>query len=165
MKYTLFIFLICLIGCTTTKYVPIESVRTEYHEADTTAIYNRLLRLFESRREKEIRSDSLFDREKETVVLKENGDTARHDRERIIYKATKHEKELEQTVATQDSIIDSLRTELATAKTDSVQVPYPVERELSRWERVKMDVGGVAIGVAGAALCIAVWWLIRRFKR
>lgn len=31
------------------------------------------------------------------------------------------------------------------SRTDSVQVPYPVEKELSRWQRFKMDVGGYAV--------------------
>ena len=31
-------------------------------------------------------------------------------------------------------------------KNDSIQVPYPVEKKLSRWQQVKMDVGGIAIG-------------------
>lgn len=44
-------------------------------------------------------------------------------------------------------------------------VPYPVERELSRWERVKMDFGGLALGGVAAALCIAVVWLIRKFRK
>ena len=33
-------------------------------------------------------------------------------------------------------------------KTDSISVPYPVEKQLSKWEKVKMDVGGLGIGVA-----------------
>lgn len=44
-------------------------------------------------------------------------------------------------------------------------VPYPVERPLSRWEQTKMDFGGAAIGGIVIALCAAVVWLIRKFKR
>lgn len=44
-------------------------------------------------------------------------------------------------------------------------VPYPVERELSRWERVKMDFGGAALGVVGALLVVAVVWLAKKFRR
>lgn len=44
-------------------------------------------------------------------------------------------------------------------------VPYPVERELSRWEAIKMDFGGFAIGAVAAVLCAAVVWLIRKFRR
>ena len=31
------------------------------------------------------------------------------------------------------------------SKTDSIQVPYPVERQLTRWEQFRLDVGGWAI--------------------
>jgi hypothetical protein len=41
-------------------------------------------------------------------------------------------------------------------KTDSVQVPYPVEKELNRWEKVKMELGGWAIGVIIVFAFIAV---------
>lgn len=50
-------------------------------------------------------------------------------------------------------------------RTDSVPVPYPVERELSRWERVKVDYGGFALGLAGSVLAVAVIWLAKKFRR
>lgn len=50
-------------------------------------------------------------------------------------------------------------------RTDSVAVPYPVERKLTRWEQTKMDLGGVAIGVLAAVVCIAVVWLIKKFRK
>ena len=161
----LLIAAICCGGCTATKYVPMETVRIEYREADTAAIYNRLLKLFESKREKETRSDSLVDRTKETVVLRENGDTARHDRERVVYVASRHEKELEQQLAEQDSVINEMRTRLEAEKVDSVPVHYPVERKLSRWEQTKMDYGGVALGALAVVLCAAVVWLTRKFRK
>lgn len=46
-------------------------------------------------------------------------------------------------------------------RTDSIPVPYPVERKLTRWEQAKMDLGGVAMGVLTAMLCAAVIWLIK----
>lgn len=159
------LLMLCMCSCTRTVYEPVEVVRTEYKEADTTAIYNRLLKLFESRREKETRSDSIVDRQKETVVLNANGDTTRHDTERIVYRATKHEKELEHKVKEQDSIIAALRTQLSSIKVDSIPVLYPVERKLSRWEQTKMDFGGMAIGGLLAVACVAVVWLIKKFRK
>lgn len=46
-------------------------------------------------------------------------------------------------------------------RTDSVPVPYPVERKLTKWEQAKMDFGGIAIGVIIAVVCVAVVWLIK----
>lgn len=152
-------------GCTRTVYVPLETMRTEYVEADTTGLYERLRDFFESMYSREASSDSVIDRQKETVVLKENGDTTRHDTERIVYVSSRREKELEHEVRQRDSIIDSLRLQLASVKSDSILVPYPVERELSHWEQAKMDLGGFALGGVAVALCIAVVWLIRKFRK
>lgn len=157
--------LVSLCGCTRTTYVPVETVRTEYVEADTAGIYERLRDFFESLYSRETSSDSVVERNKETVVLKENGDTARHDTERTVYVSSRREKELEHEVRQRDSIIDSLRLRLASVKSDSIRVPYPVERPLSRWEQTKMNLGGFALGGVAVALCIAVVWLIRKFRR
>ena len=50
--------------------------------------------------------------------------------------------------------------------TDSVEVrvPYPVERELTRWERTKMELGGWAFGALIVAV-VAVVWLIFKKRR
>lgn len=48
-------------------------------------------------------------------------------------------------------------------KTDSISVPYPVEKQLSKWEKVKMDFGGISIGVASCLLIILAIYIIRRF--
>lgn len=152
-------------GCTRTVYEPVESVRTEYVEADTTGIYERLCRYFESIYRRETSKDSVIDRQKETVVLKENGDTARHDREHIVYVSSLREKELEHKLSQRDSIINALLLQLVSVKSDSVPVPYPVEKELTRWEQAKMDLGSAAMVVLAAVVCIAVVWLIKKFRK
>ena len=50
---------------------------------------------------------------------------------------------------------------------DTVRVreTYPVERELTRWQRARLDLGTVALGGIAVALCVAVAWVIRRFRR
>ena len=157
---------LCVAGsCTRTVYEPVETVRTEYVETDTTGLYERMRSFFESQRLKETSSDSLIDRTKETVVLRENGDTARHDKERIVYVASYREKELEHKVQRQDSIIKALRLKLESVKSDSRPVPYPVEKQLTKWEQAKMDFGGIAIGAIIAVVCVAVVGLIKKFRK
>lgn len=165
LPLTLFLLCALCIGCTRTVYTPVETVRTEHVEVDTAGLYERLRCHFESMHRREASSDSVIDRSKETVVLKENGDTSRHDTERIVYVSSRREKELEREVRQQDSVIQALRMRLASVKSDSIPVPYPVERKLSRWERAKMDYGGFAISAVAVALCIAVAWLARRFRK
>lgn len=58
------------------------------------------------------------------------------------------------------SIIDTMYIE----RIDSVQVPYPVEKKLSKWQSFKQDIGGIAIGVA-IALVILIAILIYRKRK
>lgn len=161
----IFALLALCASCTRTVYEPVETVRTEYVKADTTVLYEGIRSLLDFMFRREASSDSLIDRTKETVVLKENGDTARHDKERVVYVASHCEKELEHTVRQQDSTIKSLRLLLESVKSDSIPVPYPVEKRLTRWEQTKMDFGGFALGAVGAVVCIAVVWLIKKFRK
>jgi hypothetical protein len=48
------------------------------------------------------------------------------------------------------------------------KVPYPVEKKLTRWQQLKMDLGGIAFGILAVigtfGLSYVVRWLIRRKK-
>ncbi len=46
-----------------------------------------------------------------------------------------------------------------------VEVPYPVEMELSKWEKVKMDVGGWAIGLLSGLLLLGIGYVVRWLAR
>lgn len=48
-------------------------------------------------------------------------------------------------------------------KVDSIRVPYPVEKDLTRWQQLKMDIGGFAIGAVVIFLLVAVGWLVRKW--
>ncbi|MBJ2186421.1 MAG: hypothetical protein JFR23_06925 [Muribaculaceae bacterium] len=98
-------------------------------------------------------------------MLKENGDTARHDKERIVYVASYREKELEHKVQQQDSIIKALRLQLESVKSDTIPVPYPVEKQLTKWQQTKMDFGGFALGGVAIVICAVVVWLVRKFRK
>lgn len=50
-------------------------------------------------------------------------------------------------------------------KTDSIQVPYPVERELSRWEKFCLDFGKVTTGGCILGIIIAVLWFVQWIRR
>ena len=39
---------------------------------------------------------------------------------------------------------------------DSVRVPYPVEKPLTKWQRWKMDLGGWAMGVAAVLVILVI---------
>ena len=46
-------------------------------------------------------------------------------------------------------------------KTDSIRVPYPVEKKLSKWKQFRLDFGGWAMGVLALGI---VFFFIRFFR-
>lgn len=85
----------------------------------------------------------------DSVAVVQRGDTVLVTRYRDRYRVREH------TDTLYKSVIDSVR----------VAVPYPVERTLTRWEQTKQDVGGMALGALVIAVCIAVVWLIKKFRK
>lgn len=83
----------------------------------------------------------------DSVYVREKGDTVQIVRTRYVDRWHVH--------------TDTLRM----VSNDTIRVPYPIERELTKWQRVKLDAGGIAIGVVAAALLAIVVWLVLRFRR
>jgi hypothetical protein len=50
-------------------------------------------------------------------------------------------------------------------KVDSIQVPYPVEKQLTRWQSLKMDIGGIALTVVAIIVIIALGKMIYKLKK
>ncbi len=127
MRWLVMLMPALLCGCTATRYVPVETVRTEKEYVDRW------------------RTDTVLQGDTRFIFVK--GDTVIDWRDRWRDRVTE--------------VHDTCFIERA----DTVAVPYPVERELSRWERAKMDFGGLAIGGVAAVLCAAVLWLIKKFRK
>ena len=89
--------------------------------------------------------DTMHTIEKETTYM--NGDTV------LITKYIDRVKVLHQT----DTCIIE--------KTDTVQVPFPVERKLSKWEQVKNSLGGIAMMLTITAIIGALIYAIFLIKR
>lgn len=54
---------------------------------------------------------------------------------------------------------------LVSVRTDTVSVPVPVERKLTRWERVKLEAGGYAIVIGFCVVLAVVGWMVYRIRR
>lgn len=96
-----------------------------------------------------VRVDSVIFRDSVAVI--QRGDTVFLTKYRDRYRVKEH------TDTVYQSLFDSAK----------VEIPVSVERKLTRWERVKMDAGGIAIGVGVALLMTVialVIWLIRERK-
>lgn len=149
--------LICLLvlatGCTRKVYVPVENttVKTDTvtHYINNTDSVTVIERVYES----DTRYDSI------APILDSLNRVIGWDRYHFRESTKKDSREMQRMQA----LVDSLKA----VKRDSVEKPvlYPVERELSRWERAKMDFGGMAIGALVIALCLAVAWLIKKFRK
>ena len=90
-----------------------------------------------------LRSDTLF--RLDSVVVRQQGDTT------VIEKIRWQNRFVNVYKIKTDTII----------KTDSVRVPYPVERKLSKWQQFKMDYGNVSMGGTVVAIVFIIIWLVR----
>ena len=59
----------------------------------------------------------------------------------------------------------SLRDTMYIERMDSVSVPYPVERDLTKWEAARMRMGDILVVSVNIGLIYVVIWMIRRRKR
>lgn len=117
---------VLLVGCTTTRYVPVPSVSVDSVYVDRW------------QRDSVYLHDSVF------VNQYSKGDTVFVDK-----------------VVTKYKYKDRWRYDtMAVVKTDSVRVPYPIEKDLGWWERTRLGAFPVLI-VAVVVLAFIVVWLVR----
>lgn len=134
MKGCFWSFLFCVIlglvlslcSCQSVRYIPVETVRTEYRNHTDTVL----------------KTDSIF-REKETIIRE--ADSSYIARLGLQLKANERaililQKELEKQVKEESEY----RTDTI-IKTDSISVPYPVEKQLTKWQQMKMNIGGISL--------------------
>lgn len=115
---------LCMMSCTTTQYVPVETVRTD------------------SVRIVDVRRDSVY--VMDSVIVKSKADTVYVTRWRSEYKEILK--------------IDTLISE----RVDTLTVEKVVEKELTEWEELSMDVGNGVLWVAIIAAIGAIVWVIIR---
>lgn len=156
---------ISMAGCTRTAYTPMPAVRTEYVAKDNADLRDVIKSLTERLYQKERQVDSLMQSHNERLVLNDRGDTLRHDRETVVYRSSHRENELEKLIESKMDSIRELKHKLESIKSDSIPVPYPVERKLTRWERAKMDFGGEAIVSVAVVLIAVVIWIVKKFRK
>lgn len=141
------VFVVALFcGCKTVEYVPIETSHNEYHNHTDSVI----------------KSDTLI-REKNTIIRElDSAAAAQYDirlknAERAFLIQTKEfEKQIQKLLEQKSDTV---------TKSDTIQVPVPVERKLSQWEQVKMDYGAVAIGGTAVAFLLLLLMIIKWMRK
>lgn len=91
-----------------------------------------------------VQTDSVFIKDSVLVV---KGDTTIEYRYKYIYKYK--------------TFTDTLYIN----RTDSVQVPYPVEKELTKWQKFRIDFGGWAIGIVIITILVVVGRMVYKLKK
>lgn len=93
--------------------------------------------------------DSIYQRDSVFVNRWTAGDTVYQDK--VVWKYVYRDKVVYDTVAI--------------LRSDTVRVPYPVERRLTTWEQVRLNVGGWAIGAVIIFILIVVGIIVYKLKQ
>lgn len=131
------LILVVMLALALTSCTKTVYVPTEHTVYNTDTVYEAVLRV-----------DSVIQRDSIAVIQK--GDTVLITKYRDRYRV----KQRTDTVYK--------------AKTDSVRVrePYPVERELTKWEQTKMDFGGMFLGgLIAVGVAAVIVWIVKRKRR
>jgi len=91
--------------------------------------------------------DSIF--VKDSIYMWMQGDTIYKEKISVIYKDRWRDRYLCDTVI----------------KTDSVRVPYPVEKKLSKWQQIKLDIGEWVIIALALSLIALVVIIVRKILK
>lgn len=131
-------FALMLLGCTTTRYVPVEKVRTEYR--------NRVVMRHDTVRDSVLRHDYVW--RHDSMDVKKTGDTIRVDRWHTVQVVRYVREKGERMSAKADSA--------SAVRTDSIYVPVPVEKKVTRWEKMRKDVYSFAVTAVAVVTLMVV---------
>ncbi len=129
------------------------------------------IRVWEHRHDSINNSDSVIITDSVIILVDETGELVSKERYREKVQKTDRASSVESNRQSEitrqyvDSILSAQKTELMAMFQKSQQIPLPVERNLTKWEKVKQEAGGIAIGVLVVIIITAVIWLIKKFKK
>ena len=156
---------ICMTSCSHRVYVPVQSIRTDtiyMAKKDSVHIKDSLI----TRQVINIR-DSVAIHDSVVIVKDEQGNI----KERLIvrYRDRWHATQDNLTLLRLINRYKAINDSLSATMMERIESPKVVERELSRWEKIKMDVGGWAIGAMStfllAIIGYIVVWLLKKYRK
>ncbi len=134
---SIFLATICLYGCKTVRFVPVQ----EYHT------------LYKTRVDTVQRWDSVRDVQWMTIREVDSTQLAALG---IQLKGLKKGLLIERNKLLQKISNEKTHKVDTVMQRDSIPVPYPVEKPLTKWQRWKMDLGGWAMGVAAVLVILVI---------
>lgn len=156
---------LCLTSCSHRVYVPMQSIRTDtvyMAKKDSIHIKDSLI----TRQMINIR-DSVAIHDSIVIIKDDQGNI----KEKLIvrYRDRWHTTQDNLTLQRQIDRYRASNDSLRATKTEYKEVPIPVEKKLSRWQKIKMDVGGWAIGAMStfliAIIGYIVVWLLKKYRK
>ena len=136
-----------LSSCKTIQYVPVESHSIEHHYHNDTI----------KEKDSVITEKTTFIKEADSALVASLGLKLKSNERAILILQSEIQKLIsEKKESKTDTFI----------KVDSVQVPYPVEKKLTKWQETKMEVGRIAIVVCIAVtIMLIVHWILKIKQR
>lgn len=135
-----------LLGCRSRiQYVPVES-KTEARDSVITRDSIVI-------KEKVVTRDSTVTKDSTVIILDDKGNVIRTE----LYREKERYRELNSDYRLLQAKYDSLQS----LRNKVIEIPYPVEKQLTWWQRTKMDVGGWAIGVLSGVIILGVGYVVR----
>ena len=93
----------------------------------------------------QVQRDSIY--RHDSIYIREKGDTVWMERYKYVYR---------------DKVVHDT---MYVNRTDTIREPYPVEKELTRWQQMKLELGGWAFGIIIAFALIIVGWMIYKSRK
>ena len=156
---------LCFTSCSHRAYVPLQSVHTDtvyMARKDSVRIKDSLII-----RQVINTHDSVAIHDSVIIIKDEQGNI----KEKLIIRyrdrwhATQDNLTLQRLLAHYKASNDILRA----TKKERIEVPVPVEKKLSRWKKIKMYIGGWAIGAMSIFLLAIVGyiviWLLNKYRK
>lgn len=142
---------VCLmiVSCRSVKYVPVES---KMETRDSVVVRDSVVM-----REVTNYRDSVVTKDSTVLVVDENGNVIRTElyRQKEIYRALQKEY---------DMLLERYK-KLESQKVDTIRVPYPVEKPLTRWQKWKLDLGGFAMAAIVITVLVVVGRVVYKLKK
>lgn len=141
------IFLGVLFGsCKSVQFVPVETIRTEIKQIhDTIKIQDSVKN-----------SQQMIIREADTAEIERLNTEFGFKLDKAQKTILVLRRELEQQSHSRTEVKNSI-----VYKDKEVQVPYPVERKLSKWQQIKIDFGGWMVGFIILSIIVFCVYLAR----
>ena len=126
-----------------TEYIPVEQTHIEHHWHTDSII----------QKDSVVKESKTTVMQLDSVAMAQYGIQLKNAERAWLVKSWELERQIEQ-LQKMSAIRDTVR--------DTIQVPYPVEKKLSKWQQTKVDWGGWAILAADVMIILFFVFALRR---